>query len=104
MSAGLVTFLWGFGGSIAVEIVSMLQAYEADHRALPPRYREFGYWVCRILVAAIGGGLAIAHGISGNPLLAINIGAATPLIIQAFARGIQPSAAQLPSSTPEKSG
>jgi hypothetical protein len=43
-----------------------------------------------MLLAVVGGGLALAYDIT-KPLLAANIGAATPLIIKAFSEGIRPS-------------
>jgi hypothetical protein len=35
------------------------------------------------------GGLAHAYGIKDNPLLAINIGASAPLILQALSKGVR---------------
>lgn len=90
----LVIFLCGFGGSIAVEIVMMYQ-FMQDGSMLPPRYKSPAFWVVRTLLALIGGGLALAYEID-KPLLAANIGAATPLIVKAFAEGIKPAAAALP--------
>ena len=39
------------------------------------------------MLAIIAGGLAVAYEIT-TPLLAINVGAATPLILQALGRGL----------------
>lgn len=55
---------------------------------MPAHYRSVLFWTLRILVAMIGGGLTLAYGIENNKLLAANIGAATPLIIQALASGL----------------
>jgi hypothetical protein len=85
----LVTFLSGFGGSIAVEIVLLNQYLQEDRRRLPARYRSPLFWIVRLLLAVVGGGLALAYEID-KPLLAANIGAATPLIIRAFSEGIKP--------------
>lgn len=89
MTPQVVTFLCGFSGSIAVEIVLLNQFLQEDRR-LPPRYRNPIFWIVRILLAAVGGGLALAYEIN-KPLLAANIGAATPLIIKAFSEGIKPT-------------
>ena len=78
-------FLCGFGGSVAVEIVMVHQLMQ-DGKQLPERYTKPVFWVVRILLAVVGGGLALAYGID-KPLLAANIGAATPLIIKAFSDG-----------------
>jgi hypothetical protein len=84
------TFIFGFLGSLAVEVINLYQIYQVatvnspKTRILPARYRRAGFWIIRFLVAVIAGGLAVAHGID-KPLLAINIGAATPLLVQALA-------------------
>src|SRR5580704_15287127 len=83
----LVTFLCGFGGSIASEIVVLYQFYQIEPFVLPERYGKPSFWVVRVLMAVVGGGLALAYEID-KPLLAANIGAATPLIIKAFSEGI----------------
>jgi hypothetical protein len=89
----LQKFSYGFAGSVAIEVVKLYHLYEsADSkgrkRALPPRYRRVGFWIVRLLLATIAGGLAIAYEID-RPLLAINIGVATPLILQALGQGLR---------------
>ena len=69
----LETFLWGFGGSIAIEIVDLNQAFQSGRSRLPRRYSNWLFWVCRVLLAVVGGGLAVAYGIHDNRLLAANI-------------------------------
>ncbi len=88
MSPGLIVFLWGAGGSVAVEVVTLWGFYEQG-KAIPVRYQQVGFWIVRLLLAIMAGGLALAYEIQ-KPLLAANIGAATPLIIKAFAEGIRP--------------
>lgn len=78
-------FAWGMGGCLAVDVVTASQYFHTIDGAFPRRYHRPMFYVVRILLAIIGGGLAIAYGID-KPLLAANIGAATPLIIQAFAQ------------------
>ena len=80
-------FLWGLSGSMAVELLQLSKCYYRKNFDLPYRYKMWHFYVMRILLAAIGGGLAVAYGID-NPLLAANIGAATPLIIDAMSKGI----------------
>jgi hypothetical protein len=101
MTPAVITFLCGFGGSIAVEIVLLNQYLQEDRRRLPARYRNPVFWVVRILLAAVGGGLALAYEID-KALLAANIGAATPLIIKAFAEGIKAPLPDTQASLPEK--
>lgn len=80
-------FLWGFGGSLAVEAVELSKIYYRRRYALPYRYTLWHFYVSRLLLSIVGGGLAIAYGID-KPLLAANIGAATPLLIEALSRGL----------------
>jgi hypothetical protein len=82
----LETFLWGLGGSLGVEIVSLAQHMGGGQPNLPKRYTIFSFYVVRILLAIVAGGLAVAYQID-KPLLAANIGAATPLILQALSQG-----------------
>lgn len=80
-------FAWGFLGSLAVEVVTLfrlLQRADAP-TVLPARYRSPLYWVVRLALAAVGGGLAVAYDIA-NPILAANIGAATPAIVMTLTR------------------
>jgi hypothetical protein len=82
-------FLCGFLGSCSVEVVNLYHAYSEGRGkyVLPARYRRTGFWIVRFLLALIAGGLAVAYDID-KPLLAVNIGAATPLIIQALGKGL----------------
>jgi len=85
-------FLYGFAGSFAIEIVTLYQIYTVAletkrKHILPNRYRRAGFWIVRFMLAIIAGGLAVAYEIT-TPLLAINVGAATPLILQALGRGL----------------
>ena len=90
MSA-IETFLWGFSGSAAVEVVTLLGFYYKNRPQLPDRYRKIGFWITRLILASLAGALAVGYDIEGR-ILAFNIGAATPLIITSLARGIrQPS-------------
>ena len=83
------TFLWGFGGSAAVEVLALVQVFYRDPIDVPERYKRVGFWIVRFLLAIMAGGLVVAYGIE-KPLLAVNTGAATPLIIQALAQGLRP--------------
>ena len=96
----LKIFLFGFGGSAAIEIVSLYVRFETAQSSrvvLPWRYRKVSFWIVRFMIAIIAGGLAVAYGIN-NMILAINIGASAPLILQAFAQGLN-----FPVSTAENS-
>jgi hypothetical protein len=81
----LQMFLWGFGGSCAIEIYTLYQAFITEPQ-LPQRYKSLGFWIVRFLLAVVAGGLVIAHDVKEKPLLALNIGISAPLILQALAR------------------
>jgi hypothetical protein len=79
-------FFWGLVGSLAVEVVKVHWFYGAARR-LPLRYRDPVFWIARSLLALTGGGLAVAYRIE-TPVLALHLGAATPLIVQALAQNV----------------
>jgi hypothetical protein len=84
--AFLQQFLWGFVGSLAVEIVK-IHCYLGASRRLPLRYSKPTFWIARLLLAMTAGGLAVAYDIK-TPVLALHVGAATPLIVQALAQNL----------------
>jgi hypothetical protein len=81
-SSHLHMFLWGFGGSAAVEVLRVVIAFERGK--IPQRYKRPGFWFVRLLLGFFAGLLVIAYGIESK-ILAMHIGAATPAIIQNFA-------------------
>lgn len=91
MDAQLQMFLWGVMGSLGVDIITVANYFNRG-RPFPKRYRRALFYFTRALVAVLGGSLAIAYSIPesvvNRALLAINIGASTPLIIQQFTRGL----------------
>jgi hypothetical protein len=74
------TFLWAAGGSLAIEVLTIFTAMKGS-AGLPTYYEKPVFWFVRMLVAAIAGALAVAEGAT-HPLLAINIGASAPAILQ----------------------
>lgn len=80
-------FCWGFFGSMSVEIV-LLCGYYRRGGSLPSRYRRPGFWLTRFLLAFCAGGLVVAYDIQ-TPSMAFQLGAATPLVIQALAQDIR---------------
>jgi hypothetical protein len=81
-------FFWGFLGSLAVDIVAAAaQYFNSYSNELPNKYRRIAFYVLHLLLAIVAGGLAVAYQID-KAILAFNIGAATPLLIQAFAQGM----------------
>lgn len=70
-----------------MEIVEFMKHYYKRRFSLPFRYRLWHFYLLRVLLSCVGGGLAIAYGID-KPLLAANIGAATPLLIEALSKNL----------------
>jgi hypothetical protein len=66
---------------------------------LPARYKRASFWLVRFLLAMAGGALAVAYDVQ-TAILAMNIGASTPLIVSAFASG----APILESKMPDRRG
>lgn len=84
----LEAFFYGSSASLALEIIAIYNMYCSGNKILPDRYRMISFWIVRTLVCVIAGGLAMAYKVD-NPLLAANIGASAPLILQALAQGIR---------------
>src|SRR5471030_898508 len=81
-------FLWAAAGSIAVDVMAAIRIYESPSVEFPERYSRVFYYICRLMLAAIGGSLAVAYEID-KAILAINIGASAPLILTSLAQGLQ---------------
>ncbi len=80
-------FLWGFGGSVAMEIVAALPIFQADEIIIPERYKRKLFWLIRLLLAAVAGALALAYD-TQTRLPAANVGASAPLLLQALGQGL----------------
>ncbi|MHC4537773.1 MAG: hypothetical protein ACYS6K_27905, partial [Planctomycetota bacterium] len=76
-----------FLGSAAVEIVTAYGYLNKRPYKLPERYKKLAFWCVRLLLSLLAGGLALAYEIDSR-ILAMNVGAATPLIIQTLARNM----------------
>ncbi len=78
------TFIAGFLGSVAIEIVAMDELFHKNSR-LPKRYHLFSFWCVRVFLACMGGALACFYGIQ-NAVAAFQIGASTPAVIKSLAK------------------
>jgi len=86
------TFLWALGGGLAAEALRWWRLVQ-NHRSgktlnLPAYVRSPFYWALTAVIVLAGGMLAVAYAASGqqlSPILAINIGASAPLVIQGLA-------------------
>ncbi len=93
-------FLWGAAGSLAVEVVRLYHLCDGQRFYCPARYRKFSFWLVRIMLASIAGGLVVAYEVE-TAILAMNIGASAPLIIAAFSSRLPSVPAPLFDEQPE---
>ena len=78
----LEIFLWAAGGSLALEVISLLNETRAERASgLPKYYKNPVFWLVRLPVTGIAGALAVAENAT-PPMIAINIGASAPAILQ----------------------
>jgi hypothetical protein len=73
------TFIFGLLGVIFIDVISFYRIYESG-QAIPRRYRKAGYWLVRLGVAIVSGGVAVISG-ANTDYIAFQIGMSTPLII-----------------------
>ncbi len=79
-------FIVGFCGGFLGDILGLYELRQTDPANLPKYIRSKFYWGMNILMASLGGGLALLYGFKDvNALLVVNIGASAPLIIKALA-------------------
>ena len=88
-------FACGVLGSVSVELLTVLRIYQAGH-PFPSRYRKKGFWVVRLALALIAGVLSCLYNPS-SLILALHIGASTPLLIAAFAQSAPGDVSHPPS-------
>jgi hypothetical protein len=86
LSNNVVTFLWGFFGNLSVEIVNLCHHYDSK-TPVPSHYQHLHFWILRLMMASVGGSLAIAMGIESNAMMSVYVGASAHLIIQKFSKG-----------------
>jgi hypothetical protein len=85
LESELSVFLVGAGGGAANELLHWWNLRENPH--LPDYARSFFYWIVTAGMVALGGGLAwLQLGAQAEPVLAFEIGLATPLILQRLAQ------------------
>lgn len=82
----IAQFLWGFAGSLAVEVATLANGVRAG-RPVPKRFRRASYWLMSLLTATVGGLVAIAAQVQ-NPLFAMHLGAGTPLLLDRWQKTV----------------
>lgn len=79
--------LEGIIGGIMAEVAGLYQLRRATKSDRPEYLHSGFYWIITTLMVMSGGALAILYQSSGaslNPIVAVNVGASAPLIIQLF--------------------
>ena len=80
--------LWlaGLLGGCASEILKWFHIREELHKGLPDYAKSWPYWIATVCMAALGGALVFMYQASDDVvlshILAFNIGASAPLILE----------------------
>ena len=86
--------LWfaGLLGGCASEVLKWFRIREELHKGLPDYAKSWSYWIVTIVMAALGGVLVFMYQASEDVvlshILAFNIGASAPLILEKIAGGV----------------
>lgn len=83
----VAAFFWGCAGSAAIELIEVYRGYLAEPVRFPERYKRVGFYVVRLLVVIVAGGMAYAHG-TQTPVLAMQVGASAPLLLQLLSQRV----------------
>ncbi len=79
--------LLGFVGGCAVEALEWFRIRKELYKGVPDWSKNFLYWVVTLVMAGLGGLLVFiyqASGVEVSPIVAFNIGASAPLILQSL--------------------
>jgi hypothetical protein len=74
--------LYGLVGGVLPEFLAVYRTRDAPQKS--EKFKRWSWWMPTLVMIGAGGGLALLYVHSGNslnPLLAINVGASTPLIL-----------------------
>src|SRR5437016_290847 len=87
----VAVFLVGTAGGFLGEVLNLYELRRTDPADLPKYLKSKFYWGMNIIMAAIGGGLALLYGFKeSNAMLVVNIGISAPLIIKSLAGNVPP--------------
>jgi hypothetical protein len=87
-TAGLI---FGAFGGVAGALISLLDL--RDSELLSARLKSTGLWLSLLIQAVVAAMVVAAYQMSGfklNPVLCINVGAATPAILRGFISQVPP--------------
>jgi hypothetical protein len=84
-------FVWGFCGSLALEIVTFCQVLRKSRTGkLPAIYRSRAFLIGRLLLAVVAGIVSAALGLT-QPIQGFVTGAATPQLVLSMEQLSYPS-------------
>lgn len=84
---------FGVAGGLLGNAVRLIKIANMPPQERQPIFNDPWYYLQLVLLAAFGGFFAYLHQISGtklNPILAVNIGAAAPILAQQFGSTANP--------------
>ncbi|WP_350644669.1 hypothetical protein [Pseudoalteromonas sp. G24-MNA-CIBAN-0072] len=84
---GLEITLYGIGGGLLPEVLALYKLRHQKKGQKPDWLSSGFYWLVTLFMVLLGGATALIYhkvGINVNELMAIHLGAATPIIISSF--------------------
>jgi hypothetical protein len=88
LHGALSVFLVGFLGAFLAEFLALWELRH-DPASQPKYLKSPYYWIMNLLMACMGGGLAMLYGFKEvNAILVVNIGASAPLILKSLATNV----------------
>ena len=85
-------FWWGIAGGFAAEVLHWWRLFRNANAGASSNFPVYAkspvYWILTVILTGLGGLLVYAYASSGtelNAILALNLGASAPLILQSFA-------------------
>lgn len=85
-------FWWGIAGGLAAEVLHWWRLFRNASAGASPNFPVYArspiYWILTVVLIGFGGVLVAAYSSSGTELsaiLALNLGASAPLILQSLA-------------------
>ena len=78
---------FGVAGGLGVEALQWFRIRKTLHRGVPDWAGHWLYWIVTAVMVALGGLLVFAYISSGvhiSPIVAFNIGASAPLILESL--------------------
>ena len=87
------TLLWGLAGGVIGNLLRLVKIANTPRQERPEIFSDPWYYVQFVILAGLGGFFAALYEQSGTHLtavLAVNVGAAAPILAQQFLAGAQP--------------